>query len=61
VDGEDRARPAKNRISFIAGAQQDGDKRGLPVVAVEDFRHAQDFGSFQRGAAIKRETLGIVG
>ena len=30
-------------------------------MTMENIRHAQHFGGFQHGAAIERETLGIIG
>ncbi len=47
--------------SCVECLQQDGNERGLPVVAVEDVRHAEYLGSLQHGAAVEGKAVGIVG
>ena len=61
VNGKHCARAAKYRIGFITGAQQDRHQRGLPVMTMKNIRYAQHLGSFQHGAAIEREPLGVIG
>ncbi len=60
VDGEDRGDSLERGVFVVKGAQENGNQRGLPVVAVEDIGHAEDFGGLQNGAAIEGEALGIV-
>ena len=52
--------PWKRGVFVVEGAQQNGNQRGLPVVAVEDIGHAEDFCGLQNGAAIEGKALGIV-
>ena len=61
VNGEDGADVAEGWVFGVLRAQQNGDERGLPVVAVKNLRHAQNFRSFQHGAGEQREALGVVG
>ena len=60
MDGEDRWDSLECRVLVVQGAQENGNQSGLPVVAMEDIRHAEDFGGFQNSAAIEGEALGIV-
>ena len=46
--------------SVVQRLQQDGNQRGLPVVAVKHVGRAEDLGRFQHGAAEQREALGVV-
>src|ERR1051325_6078287 len=61
VDGEHGARAAEDRISLVAGAQQNRHQRRLPVMAMKNVGYTQDLGSFQHGAAIEGEALGVIG
>ena len=60
VDGEDRGNSLERGVLVVQGAQENGNQRGLPVVAMEDVGHAEDLGGLQNGAAIQGEALGIV-
>ncbi len=52
--------PCERGVFVVKSAQENGNQRGLPVVAMEDIRHAENFGGFQNGAAVECEALGIV-
>ena len=61
VDGEDCGHVAEGWVFGVLGAQQDGDERGLPVVAVKNLGHAKNFRSLQHGAGKQSKALGVVG
>jgi hypothetical protein len=60
VDGEHGGGGPEDGIAGVAGAQQHGNQRRLPVVTMKHLGHAQDFGRFQHGAGVEREALGVV-
>jgi hypothetical protein len=51
----------KGGIFSVDGAKQNWHQSGLPVVAVKNVRHAQDFRRLQNGSGKQGEALGIVG
>ena len=51
----------KRGVFGVLRAQQDGNQRGLPVVAVENLRDAENLRGFQHGAGEQGEALGVVG
>ena len=61
VDGEDDAGVGNAGRHWRRGAQIDGNKRGLPVVDVEDLRDTELLGGFEDGAAVEAEALPVVG
>src|SRR5262249_41252709 len=60
VDGKNRKGVTEDRVGGVTGAQQHGNKRRLPVVTVEDVRHAGNLGRLHYRSRIQREALGIV-
>src|ERR1700733_4307909 len=61
MDGEDYRQVFYQRVGGVQGAQEYGNQRGLPVVAVDYIGGPNVFGDFDRGAAKFAVTLGVVG
>src|ERR1700693_3239218 len=60
MDGEDYREVFYQRVGGVQGAQEYGNERGLPVVAVDHVGGPNVFGDFDRGATKFAVTLGVV-
>ncbi len=61
VDSQHHARAAQHRVSVVDGAQVDGDGRRLPVVHMENIRHAKQLGGLKNRPRKQAEPLPVVG
>src|SRR3569832_1652953 len=60
MDGEYRRNLLECGIVVVERAQQDGNQRCLPIVAMEHVWDAKDLRRFKNRAAEQRESLGVV-
>src|ERR1700741_4753833 len=60
MDGEYRARVPKCRVFGVLRSEQHRDQRRLPIVAVKDVGHAENFRALEDGAAKQSKALGVV-
>ena len=61
VDGEDGADIPEGGIFRVNRAQQHGNQRGLPVVAMKNLRDAKNLRRFEHGAGKQGKAFGIIG
>src|ERR1700676_3363064 len=61
MDGENYRKVFHQRVGGVQGAQQHGDKCGLPVVAVDYIGGPHVLSDFDRSAAKFAVTLGVIG